>query len=311
MKLVKSLLTNNPCYKVGKKITVKGLMLHSVGCPQPDANVFIRNWNKASYDNACVHGFIDGNTGIIYQTLPWNHRGWHCARSGNDTHIGVEVCEPSVIQYTGGASFKVLDRAKALESVKKTYEAAVELFAYLCKEYGLNPLAKGVICSHSEGYKLGIASNHADIEHLWNGLNSGFTMDGFRKDVAAAMGKVEEKPQEKEENVEIYRVRKSWVDSKSQIGAYKNIENAKNACPVGYSVFDSKGNVVYKPEDNSAYKVKITVDALNIRAGAGTNYRVNGVIRDKGIYTIVSTSGSWGKLKSGAGWICLDYTQRI
>ena len=306
MKLVKSLLTNNPCYKVDKKITVKGLMLHSVGCPQPDANVFIRNWNKASYDNACVHGFIDGNTGIIYQTLPWNYRGWHAGDDANNTHIGVEVCEPSVIKYTSGSRFTCSDRAKALESVNKTYEAAVELFAFLCKEYDLNPLAKGVIVSHAEGYKLGIASNHADIVHLWNGLNSGFTMDGFRKDVAAAMGKVVDDSPKVE--TELYRVRKSWEDSKSQLGAYKSLENAKKACKDGYKVFDSGGAVVYPVE---SFKVKITVDALNIRAGAGTTYRVNGIIRDKGIYTIVSTSGSWGKLKSGAGWICLDYTKRI
>lgn len=65
MKLVQSILTKNPCYKAGKKITVKGLMLHSVGCPQPSAAVFIKNWNSESYDRACVHGFIDGNDGTV------------------------------------------------------------------------------------------------------------------------------------------------------------------------------------------------------------------------------------------------------
>ena len=105
MKLVQSLLTKNPCYTAGRKITVKGLMLHSVGCPQPKASVFINSWNSPSYDNACVHGFIDGNDGTVYQTLPWNHRGWHCGSgskgSGNNTHIGVEMCEPACIKYTG------------------------------------------------------------------------------------------------------------------------------------------------------------------------------------------------------------------
>ena len=76
--LVESILTKNPCYTAGRKITVKGLMLHSVGCNQPKASVFITSWNSASYDRACVHGFIDANDGTIYQTLPWNHRGWHC-----------------------------------------------------------------------------------------------------------------------------------------------------------------------------------------------------------------------------------------
>lgn len=75
MNIIQSILTKTPCYTAGKKITVKGLMLHSVGCPQPSASVFVKNWNSASYDRACVHGFIDATTGNIYQCLPWNHRG--------------------------------------------------------------------------------------------------------------------------------------------------------------------------------------------------------------------------------------------
>lgn len=191
MKLVESILTKNPCYTAGRKITVKGLMLHSVGCPQPKASVFINSWNSASYTAACVHGFIDGNDGTVYQTLPWNHRGWHCGSgsngSGNNTHIGVEMCEPACIKYTSGANFTCSDTATAKAVAKRTYEAAVELFAYLCKQYSLDPTADGVILSHSEGYKRGIASNHGDPEHLWTQLGMGYTMDGFRKAVKAAM----------------------------------------------------------------------------------------------------------------------------
>lgn len=61
----------------------------------------------------------------------------------------------------------------------------------------------------------------------------------------------------------------------------------------------------------NSYLVKVTADALNIRSGAGTNNAIVGCIRDKGTYTIVETSGNWGKLKSGAGWICLDYTTKV
>ena len=120
-------------------------MLHSVGCPQPKASVFINSWNSPSYDSACVHGFIDGNDGTVYQTLPWNHRGWHCGSgskgSGNNTHIGVEMCEPACIKYTGGANFTCSDTAAAKAVAKRTYEAAVDLFAYLCRQYNLNPTA--------------------------------------------------------------------------------------------------------------------------------------------------------------------------
>ena len=187
MKIIESILTNNLCYTVGKKITVKGLMLHSVGCPQPSASVFVKNWNKAEFDVACVHAFIDANDGNVYQTLPWNHRGWHGGGASNNTHIGVEMCEPDCIKYTGGSSFTCSNMAKAKEMVKRTYESAVELFAYLCKEYGLDPMADGVIISHDEGGKRGIASDHDDPEHLWKGLGMGYTMDGFRKAVKAAM----------------------------------------------------------------------------------------------------------------------------
>ncbi len=191
MKLVESILTRNPCYTAGRKITVKGLMLHSVGCPQPKASAFISSWNSPSHGSSCVHGFIDGNDGTVYQTLPWNHRGWHCGSgskgSGNNTHIGIEMCEPACIKYTSGSNFTCSDKAAARAVAKRTYEAAVELFAMLCKKYSLDPLADGVIVSHREGHGRGIASNHGDPEHLWDGLGMGYTMDGFRRAVKAQM----------------------------------------------------------------------------------------------------------------------------
>lgn len=197
MKIVQNILTDNDCYKAGRKITVKGLMLHSVGCNQPSASVFLKNWNKLGVE-ACVHAFIDGNSGTIYQTLPWNHRGWHGGGSSNNTHIGVEMCEPSQIKYTGGATFTCSDKAAARKVAERTYKAAVELFAYLCKKYNLNPLTQ--IVSHHEGYLKGIATNHGDPEHLWRGLGMSYTMDGFRKDVKKAMGgsNGESKPTAKE-----------------------------------------------------------------------------------------------------------------
>ncbi len=188
MKLVQSFLTKNPCYTARRKITVKGLMLHSVGCPQPWASVFISSWNRADFTSACVHGFIDGNDGTVYQTLPWNHRGWHCGGAANNTHIGIEMCEPSCIRYTSGSTFTCTDTAAAKAAAKRTYETAVELFAMLCKKFHLDPLADGVIISHKEGHSRGVASNHGDPEHLWTQLGMGYTMDGFRKAVKAAMG---------------------------------------------------------------------------------------------------------------------------
>ena len=275
MNLIQSILTNNPCYKTGRKITVKGLMLHSVGCPQPSAAVFVRNWNKASYDRACVHGFIDANTGDVYQCLPWNHRGWHGDGSSNNTHIGVEMCEPACIKYTGGATFTCSDPATAKAAVDRTYKAAVELFAMLCKQFNLDPLKDGVILSHKEGCARGIASNHGDPEHLWNQLGTGYTMNGFRAAVKAAMG------------------------------------------AGGVTTPGTPAKPTTAPETGklTPYKVRITATDLNIRAGAGTNHPSKGYIKP-GVYTIVEEATGkgatkWGKLKSGAGWISLDFAKRL
>lgn len=61
---------------------------------------------------------------------------------------------------------------------------------------------------------------------------------------------------------------------------------------------------------SGVFLVKVTCDALNVRKGPGTGYAKTGCIRDRGTYTIVETRDGWGRLKSGAGWICLDYTSR-
>ena len=258
MQIKETILTNNPCYKAGKTIAVKGLMLHSVGCPQPSALVFVNNWNKSTYDRACVHAFIDGNTGVIYQCLPWSHRGWHGGGASNNTHIGVEMCEPACIKYTSGSNFTCSDTATAKAVVKRTYEAAVELFAFLCKQYNLDPLADGVIISHREGHARGIASNHGDPEHLWNGLKMGYTMDGFRKAVAAAMKPAEEtKPAAPAETAKtLYRVQTGAFSKKANATALA--DKLKKA---GFDTYIVQSGKYYKVQVG-AYSVKANASAM-------------------------------------------------
>ena len=196
MQLIEYYSVNNPCYKnnvskADSRYTTfqsrgpQGLMLHSVGCSQPSAKVFADRWNRSGIEVA-VHAVLQAD-GTVYQCLPWNYRGWHAGSTANNTHVGVEMTEPSQIKYTGGSTFTVSDKAAAQEQAKGTYQTAVELFAKLCKEYSLDPLGDGVIISHHEGYLRGVASDHGDPEHLWKGLGLSYTMDGFRKDVKAAM----------------------------------------------------------------------------------------------------------------------------
>ncbi len=182
MNLRKLILTNNACYRAGRTITPKGIMVHSTGANNPNLkryvgpddgllgkNQYNNHWNQNTPNGrqVCVHAFIgklaDGSI-ATYQTLPWNHRGWHAGGSANNTHIGFEICEDG------------LSDASYFSAV---YKEAVELCVYLCKQYRLTE--KDIIC-HSEGYKKGIASNHSDVMHWFP--KHGKYMDTFRTEVA-------------------------------------------------------------------------------------------------------------------------------
>lgn len=184
--IVEAVVTANKCYQAAIPLHPQGIMLHSIGCPQPNAAVMAHRYNTYQPDgqSVCVHGFVQRD-GTYYHTLPYNLRAWHCGGSANQTHIGIEMTEPASIVYTGGASWRDLDPAATEAHVRGTYAAAVELFAQLCTQYALDPLEDGVIISHAEGAARGIASAHADPTHLWRAF--GLTMDGFRADVATAM----------------------------------------------------------------------------------------------------------------------------
>lgn len=186
MKIVEAFTTNNKCYQAAIPLYPQGIMLHSIGCSQPNASVMAQNFNqyRPNGQSVCVHAFVQRD-GTVYQTLPWTVQAWHCGGAANATHIGIEMTEPASIVYTGGANWRDLAPDATEEHVRGTYDAAVELFAQLCTQYALDPLEDGVIISHAEGAARGIASAHADPTHLWSAF--GLTMDGFRADVAAKM----------------------------------------------------------------------------------------------------------------------------
>lgn len=136
--------------------------------------------------------------------------------------------------------------------------------------------------------------------------------DYFGLSASSGSSTTKPEPVKPETNTALYRVRKSWSDSKSQIGAFKDLTYAKAQVDKnpGYKVFDSSGKCVY-PIEATTYLVEITADVLNVRKGPGTNYKIATTVEKDGVYTIVSESNGWGKLKSGAGWIKLSYTRRV
>ena len=178
IEIIEAFAAKNKCYQAGAALVPRGIMLHSIGTPQSSAAALVRYFDQyqPGGQSVCVHAFVQAD-GTVYQTLPWEMRGWHCGGSANGTHIGVEMTEPGA-----GMAY-----AEAAAHITGTYRTAVALFAALCETYGLDPLADGVIIGHAEGHRRGVASNHADPEYLWQQYGMGYTMDGFRADVAAAL----------------------------------------------------------------------------------------------------------------------------
>ncbi|MBR0161905.1 MAG: N-acetylmuramoyl-L-alanine amidase [Oscillospiraceae bacterium] len=115
-----------------------------------------------------------------------------------------------------------------------------------------------------------------------------------------------------------YRVRKSWAEKSSQIGAFTVFQNAKNCVDAnpGYAAFDDNGNQVYPAvaQTIEPYLVKVSIDDLNYRKGPSTSYASWGYI-PVGVYTIVDEQDGWGLLKAYAdkrnGWISLAYAKRL
>lgn len=195
--------TNSRCYKEEGSMVIRGVMWHSTGASntwisryvQPSEgadnyeealekigkNIYGNDWNHAQVDsevNAFIGMFDDGTIGTV-QTLPWDHKPWGCfhgsAGSCNNGWIQFEICE---------------DDLKDKEYANKVFEEGCRLTAFLCRKFGLNPngyaILEGVrvpvITCHNDAAKLGLAGNHADINH-WFPKLLGKDMNDVRKRV--------------------------------------------------------------------------------------------------------------------------------
>ena len=204
MRLLRRYLEHNDCFRAGKTLKPVGIMVHSTGANNPFVcryvpgdevigyNMAGNHWDRSNDEwkrlfgsplNKCVHAFVgrlaDGSVGAV-QTLPWEMRGWHAGNGvGNDHYIGFEICEDA------------LDDPEYFERV---FQEAAELTAMLCREFGIDPRKEGAVICHAEGYRLGVASNHADVHHWFSRF--GKTMDDFRDDVVRRLEGGEEMTQE-------------------------------------------------------------------------------------------------------------------
>lgn len=265
------LATKSDCYKAGKKIKVKGLMIHSTGADnpyisryvQPDdgllgKNIHSNDWNRSGITK-CVHGFIGQDTnGAIqaYQTLPWDYRAWGCGGAGNDMYIQVEICE---------------DNLKSKDYFDKVYKKAVELFAYLALQYGLT---KNDVLDHSEGHKRGVASNHGDVKHWFP--KHGKSMDTFRHDIEIAMlGRptvTPPKPDVKPPTTsgETYEQRIERLTKETLAGKHGNGDARVKALGADYGVVQARINGTKKPVESKDQRIeRLVLETIRGKHGSG------------------------------------------
>ena len=238
-------LKKNRCYQQNVKRRPIGIQIHSIGTAQGTAKAVADYWNSPNVE-ALVHYIVDcDDPGKVLYTLPEDVYAWADGGYGNRNLITIEICESDYMKYISGASYSVTDPTRFQEDILRGYDTAVLLCADICRRYNWDPMAKlpsglFLISSHDEGRQAGLSTAHVDPTHIWSSL--GLSMTTFRQAVKNAISGAapsEAKP------AYYYRVRKSWTDVSSQLGAFTVLTNARAACPPGYSVFDEDGKAVY------------------------------------------------------------------
>ncbi len=273
-------------------------------------NIFLPTSRQAS----CNYGIgVDGRVGMYVEE---KNRSWCSSSSANDQRaVTIECASDTAEPY----AFKDV-----------VYQKLITLCVDICKRNG----KKKLLWLGDKDKTLSYEPKSDEMVltvHRWFANKScpGSWMYARMGDLAAKVtaqlggGASEDTETEYPEKLTegYYRVRKAWSDSKSQKGAYKILSNAKKCADAnpGYSVFDNNGVNIYTPNTSTQvapdvpFTVKVSISDLNIRKGPGTDYAKTGKFTGKGVFTIVevksgkgSTAG-WGRLKSGAGWISLDY----
>lgn len=261
----------------------------------------------AGREASCNYGI--GTDGRVSLCVEEKNRSWCSSSNANDQRAVTIECAS--------------DRTEPYAMNSAVYNSLIKLCADICKRNGKKKLLWFADKDKSLNYApksdemvitvhRWFANKSCPGDWLYNRLGD------LAAKVTAALGGTAQTPTA--DSTVWYRVRKTWADAKSQLGAYKELANAK-ACVdkhPGYSVFDVNGVNIYTSNTTASavpYKVRVSISDLNIRKGPGTNYARTQYI-PVGTYTIVEEADGqgatkWGKLKSGAGWISLDYCKRV
>lgn len=245
---------NNRCYQQAVKRKPIGIQVHSIGCGQGTAKSVADYWNSPNV-KAMVQYIVDSDIeGKVLATLPEDIYAWADAGYGNRNLIAIEMCESDFMKYDPNSSnYTITNKQQFIADIERSYVTAVLLCADICKRYDWDPWKKlpsglYLISSHNEGRLAGLSSAHVDPDHVWCHINK--SMDIFRGDVVKALAGATFVPITNE--IQWFRVRKSWTDVQSQLNAYEIKQNAINNCPYGYGVYDISGNEIYRNNEKIA-----------------------------------------------------------
>lgn len=249
-------------FNAGNVSRIKYIVIHYVGAlGGAKANC---QYYAGGDRSASAHYFV-GFEGEIWQSVEDANIAWHCGASSykhpecrNANSIGIELC----VRKKNTASMGAEDKDWYFEDA--TVTAAAELTRYLMDKYGVP--AKNVIRHYDVTGKI------CPNPYVYN--TTAHTWDEFKQLISggASAGSATEK--------KYYRVRKSWGDAASQLGAFESLDNAKKACKEGYTVYDWDGKAVYSKaasasESGTAGSVEkmiwdfLTGKGLNAFAAAG------------------------------------------
>lgn len=335
MQIIEALCTGNSRYKAGERLTPKGVVLHSIGTPQPDARVLRSFWDRNG-SQYVVHYMVDDRR--ILRCMPDDRKCWHVGTPGNDRYLGVEMGEPKEITYVSGAGFTVGDLEKARSYVNSCYKNAVWLLAKLCRQYGWDPFT--AVYTHREITRARLSrTDHVDPQHLWDGLGLGIDLLRLRRDVAAELGSASPAPADEHPTLSrgssgeaVVRMQQlliragynfspwgadgifgDYTDSIVRAFQAKSGLSADGICGrLTWAALEAAGAAAGK----TGRLVRITAQSgLNVRSGPGTGYSVVKTLAYGGAYTIVEEQDGWGLLKAYAdrrnGWVYLAYTEEV
>lgn len=301
---IKKIAAIAPLYQAVMKKTG---MLASVGLAQFCLECAYGTTDLARYANN-LHGMKKNLSGNTWAGSVWDGESTY-GKYSPEVINGVSVMKYSVFRKYPCCEDSIADRAAyfigAMNGSKrrypgieaaKNYEDAIHII--FAGGYATDPNYENKLKKLVEQYKL---YKYDDVEV-----------------------QIETPPADILPNTELpwYRVRRTWGDTADQKGAYHSLDLAKDCADgnPGYKVFDEDGKMIYggaaEPAETVPYMVRVETEELNIRKGAGTDTdRVQYI--PQGIYTIVEekagtgSDAGWGKLKSGLGWIALDYATKI